>query len=41
LQCQNALEIVITPSGQEADEHIARKARRTGAYVVTNDRDFH
>jgi len=34
-------EIQITRSGQEADEILAREARRTGAYVVTNDRTFH
>ncbi|MDQ3812384.1 MAG: hypothetical protein M3347_00365 [Armatimonadota bacterium] len=34
-------EIEITPAGQEADEFLAREARRTGAYVVTNDRSFY
>jgi hypothetical protein len=34
-------ELQLTASGQEADEVLAREARRTGAYVVTNDRNFH
>jgi len=34
-------EIQMTLSGQEADELLAREARRTGAFVVTNDRGFH
>ena len=34
-------EIQMTIAGQEADELLAREARRTGAYVVTNDRSFH
>jgi hypothetical protein len=34
-------EVHMTLSGQEADELLAREARRTGAYVVTNDRSFH
>ncbi|MBV9470406.1 MAG: hypothetical protein JO316_24320 [Abitibacteriaceae bacterium] len=34
-------EVQMTTSGQEADELLAREARRTGAYVVTNDRTFH
>jgi hypothetical protein len=33
-------EIEITRPGQEADELLAREARRSGAYVVTNDRLF-
>ena len=34
-------ELHITDSGQEAEELRAREARRTGAYVVNNDRGFH
>lgn len=34
-------EVELTSSGQEADELLAREARRTGAYVVTNDRNFY
>jgi hypothetical protein len=34
-------ELEIVPPGTEADEHLAREARRSGAYVVTNDRNFH
>lgn len=34
-------EIFVSASGQEADEILAREARETGAYVVTNDRNFH
>lgn len=34
-------EVQMSLSGQEADELLAREARRTGAYVVTNDRGFH
>jgi chemotaxis protein histidine kinase CheA len=34
-------EVEIAPAGIEADEILAREARRTGAYVVTNDRNFH
>jgi len=34
-------ELEIAPSGTEADELLAREARRSGAYVVTNDRNFH
>jgi hypothetical protein len=34
-------EILVSASGQEADEILARQARETGAYVVTNDRNFH
>lgn len=34
-------EVILTLAGQEADELLAREARRTGAYVVTNDRAFH
>ena len=33
-------EIEITRPGQEADEILAREARRSGAFVVTNDRTF-
>lgn len=33
-------EIEIVPAGTEADEILAREARRSGAYVVTNDRNF-
>jgi len=33
-------EVVMSNAGQEADELLAREARRTGAYVVTNDRLF-
>jgi predicted nucleic acid-binding Zn-ribbon protein len=33
-------EVEMSNSGQEADEILAREARRTGAYVVTNDRAF-
>lgn len=33
-------EIEFANAGQEADELLAREARRTGAYVVTNDRGF-
>ena len=34
-------EIVQAPSGVEADEILAREARKTGAFVVTNDAKFH
>jgi hypothetical protein len=34
-------EVEIVPGGMEADEILAREARRSGAYVVTNDRNFH
>jgi hypothetical protein len=34
-------EVEMTASGQQADEVLARQARQTGAYVVTNDRNFH
>jgi hypothetical protein len=34
-------EVEIVPGGVEADEILAREARRSGAYVVTNDRNFH
>jgi hypothetical protein len=34
-------ELELTNAGQEADEVLAREARRTGAFVVTNDRTFH
>lgn len=34
-------EFLISASGQEADEILARQARETGAYVITNDRNFH
>jgi hypothetical protein len=34
-------EVLVTASGQQADEVLAREARATGAYVVTNDRNFH
>lgn len=34
-------EILVSASGQEADEILAREARETGAFVVTNDRNFH
>jgi predicted nucleic acid-binding protein len=34
-------EVLVTASGQQADEILARQARETGAYVVTNDRNFH
>ena len=34
-------ELELTAAGQEADEILAREARRTGAFVVTNDRTFH
>jgi hypothetical protein len=34
-------EVEIVPAGVEADEILAREARRSGAYVVTNDRNFH
>jgi len=33
-------EVELSAPGQEADEILAREARRTGAYVVTNDRLF-
>ena len=33
-------EILITDKGVEADEVLAREARKTGAYVVTNDAKF-
>ena len=33
-------DIEITRAGQEADEILAREARRSGAFVVTNDRTF-
>lgn len=33
-------EIIITDKGVEADEILAREARATGAYVVTNDAKF-
>ena len=34
-------ELHIVDKGVEADEILAREARRSGAYVVTNDRSFH
>lgn len=34
-------ELILTTSGQQADEILAREARTTGAYVVTNDKNFH
>jgi hypothetical protein len=34
-------EVLTTASGQQADEVLARQAKETGAYVVTNDRNFH
>ena len=34
-------EIVFVDKGTEADEVLAREARKTGAYVVTNDAKFH
>lgn len=34
-------ELEIAPAGTEADEYLAREARRSGAYVVSNDRTFH
>lgn len=34
-------EIFVSAPGQEADEILALEARETGAYVVTNDRNFH
>jgi len=34
-------EIFVSASGQEADEILAIEARETGAYVVSNDRNFH
>jgi hypothetical protein len=34
-------ELLVTASGQQAAEVLARQARETGAYVVTNDRNFH
>jgi len=34
-------QFMVSASGQEADEILARLARETGAYVVTNDRRFH
>lgn len=34
-------ELEMTAAGQEADEVLAIEARRTGAFVVTNDRSFH
>lgn len=34
-------EIIMADAGIEADELLAREARRTGAYVVTNDRNFY
>jgi hypothetical protein len=34
-------EVRVTASGQQADEVLARQAKETGAYVVTNDRNFH
>jgi hypothetical protein len=37
----NRGEIIIADKGVEADELLAREARRSGAYVVTNDRGFH
>jgi hypothetical protein len=33
-------EIEVVDKGVEADEILAREARRTGAYVVTNDAKF-
>lgn len=33
-------EVIMADKGQEADELLAREARRTGAYVVTNDAKF-
>ncbi len=33
-------EIIVADKGTEADEILAREARRTGAYVVTNDAKF-
>ncbi len=33
-------EIILTDKGVEADEVLAREARATGAYVVTNDANF-
>ena len=33
-------EIILTDKGVEADEILAREARATGAYVVTNDAKF-
>jgi hypothetical protein len=37
----NRGELLIADKGVEADEILAREARRSGAYVVTNDRNFH
>ena len=34
-------EVEMTNVGVEADEILARESRRSGAYVVTNDRNFH
>jgi hypothetical protein len=34
-------ELMFVDKGVEADEILAREARRSGAYVVTNDRGFH
>ena len=34
-------QIQVTPSGVEADEILTREARKTSAYVVTNDVNFH
>ena len=40
LEMIRAGDIEITRPGQEADEILAREARRSGAFVVTNDRTF-
>ncbi len=34
-------ELELSVAGQEADEILAREARRSGAFVVSNDRTFH
>lgn len=34
-------ELVLLPAGNIADDFIAREARRTGAFVLTNDKSFH
>lgn len=34
-------ELELSAAGQEADEILAREARRSGAFVVSNDRTFH
>ena len=34
-------ELELSAPGQEADEILAREARRSGAFVVSNDRTFH